>query len=536
MRGQGPYVLGIDCGTQSLRVAIVELSGKVVASASQEYPIDFPQVSWAEQRAEDWWDAAKAMVPKALAEAGLSGDDIAGVSVDGTSCTVVVTTRDGKPLRPVILWMDQRAHREAAEITATKEPVLKYVSWQESPEWMLPKALWLKRHEGEVFEQADLIIEGTDWLMHRLTGEWAASLNNTTCKWNYAKPEGGWPDALLERMELTELRGKWPDRVLAMGDRAGALTAAAADALGLKAGTPVAQGGIDAYAAMLGVGVVHPGRMALVMGTSTCHMALAAEGLFDSHVWGPYPDCLLPDTWVLEGGQTATGAIVQWFISGFGAAAQAQAEREGRDVYEVLDAMAEEAGVGAEGLVLCDYWQGNRTPIRDPLARGIIWGLSLKHGPGHVFRAIYEGTALGTRHILEDLKAAGYSAEGIYACGGGARSAVWLQIHADACQTPIYLTQEPEATAVGTAVCAAVGAGLFASPVEAAEQMAHITREILPDESKADQYDFLFDKYVRTYPPLREMMHEVAQRYADRRTDIPVRPPGDGQQCPSYQE
>ncbi len=506
----GPYVLGIDCGTQSLRAAIVDMQGKLVASASREYPIEYPQVAWAEQNAYDWWDAAKAVIPQAIAEAGISANEIAGVSVDGTSCTVVVTTRTGEPLRPVILWMDQRAHAEADEVTATKHPRLKYVSWAESPEWMIPKAMWLRRNQPEIYEQADLIIEGTDWLMYRLTGEWAASLNNTTCKWNYASVDGGWPTGLLEELDFGELVEKWPERVLPMGEQAGELTKAAAEELGLRPGIPVAQGGIDAYAAMLGLAVVHPGRLALVMGTSTCPLALMSEGIFESHLWGPYPDALLPGTWVLEGGQTATGAIVTWLADNFGYREECEADEQGCSRFEVLDEKAAAVPPGAEGLVLLDYWQGNRTPLRDPLARGVIWGLSLRHGIGHLLRAVYEGTAMGCRHILEDMAAAGFDTETIYACGGGTRSELWLQIHADVCQKSIMLTEEPEATALGTAVCAAAGAGLYSDVVEASEQMVTVTRAIEPDENKAEIYDKIFDRYVRTYPALVELMHESA--------------------------
>jgi FGGY-family pentulose kinase len=509
--GKAPYVLGIDCGTQSLRTVIVDLAGHVVASATQEYPIDFPQVSWAEQRAEDWWDAAKATCRQCLAEGGVKAEEIVGVSVDGTSCTVVVCQKDGTPLRPVILWMDQRAHAQAERVTATGHRMLKYVGGSESPEWMLPKALWLKENEAAVYDQADYVAEGTDWLMFRLTGNWAGSLNNVTCKWNYARPEGGWAPDLLHEVGLDDIMGKWPETVLAMGERAGDLTRAAADDLGLKAGTPVAEGGIDAYAAMMGLDVVRPGRMALVMGSSTCHMALAAEGIFGTHVWGPYPDALLPGTWVLEGGQTATGSIVKWFRDGFCAAEVQQAAREGRSAYEILDGKAAAVEPGCEGLVLLDYWQGNRTPLRDPLARGMLWGLSLKHGPAHVFRAIYEGTAFGTRHILEDLAAGGFEAEAIYACGGGAKSRLWLQIHADICGVPIYLTENPDATVLGTAICAAVGAGQFASVPEASTQMVRVRDRVEPNASLKARYDSYFDKYVRTYPQMRELMHEVAR-------------------------
>ena len=508
----GKHVLGIDCGTQSLRTAIVDLEGNVVASATQECPIVHPRVGWAEQNADDWWAAARATVPQALSEAGLSKFDIAGIAVDGTSCTVVVTDKEGRPLRPVILWMDQRAHEQAERITATGDPILRYVGGSDSPEWMLPKSLWLKENEPEIYEQAHWVFEGTDWLLYRLTGEVTCSLNEVTCKWNYARPEGGWSNGMLRAVGLMDLKCKWPTRICAMGEQVGELSPDAADELGLATGTPVSEAGIDAYAAMIGLNVVKPGRMALVMGSSTCHMALCSEGIFDTGVWGPYPEALLPDLWVLEGGQTATGSIVKWFKDQFGAAQIAEAGERGIDPYEVLDEQAAGVAPGCEGLVCLDYFQGNRTPLRDPLARGMIWGLSLPHTPAHLFRAIYEGTAMGTRHILEDIGRGGFKAEGIYACGGGAKSRLWLQIHADVCQVPIMLTHEPEATVLGTAICAAVGAGLFGSIPEASEQMVRVTDQIDPNLDNRETYDFYFDKYVRTYRQMKGLMHEVARQ------------------------
>ncbi len=512
MSNRGPFVLGIDCGTQSLRAAAFDLAGSLVGCASHPCAVEFPRVGWAEQRAESWWEAARRAVPRCLAEGGLRPDAVAGISVDCTSCTVIAATRDGTPLRPAILWMDQRAHEEAAEIAATGHPRLRYAGATLSAEWMLPKTLWLKRHEPRVFDQAELMVEGIDWLTHRLTGEWALSLNSVTCRWNYIQPEGGWSEDLLEQAGLPELRAKWPEAVRAMGEPVGELTREAAEALGLRAGTPVAEGGIDAYTSMLGVGAVRPGRMALVMGSSTCHLAVCAEAAFGSRLWGPFPECLLPGTWVLEGGQTATGSIVKWFADHLAGAVVAQAPAGGRGAYEALDREAALVGVGSEGLILLDYFQGNRTPIGDPLARGAIWGLSLKHGSAHLLRAIYEGTAFGARLILDDMRRAGYAPESIYACGGGSRSTLWLQIHADVCQAPIHLTQAPEATALGAAICAAVGAGLFAHAAEASEAMTRVTQTIEPSRDAAAEYDFCYDKYVRTYAALRDLMHEVAAR------------------------
>ncbi len=503
-------VIGIDVGTQSLRVMVFDLAGRPLGSASQAYPTHHDRVSWAEQEAADWWQAAVVCTRAALAEAGTPAASVAALSVDSTSCTVLPVQRDGTPLRRALLWMDVRSVSQAQRVTATGDPRLKYVSGVESAEWMLPKALWLKEHQPDVWAAADLVIECQDWLLHRLTGRWVAALNQVTCKWNYAAPAGGWPVDLLRQVDLEDILDKWPTEVLPMGAPVGQLTAAAADELGLSTNVVVAQGGIDAYTAMLGLQVTQPGRMAVVMGTSTCHMALCDRGLFDTHVWGPYPDALIPGTWILEGGQTTTGAVVNWFREQFGAAAEQAAAERGVSVWQVLDEQAATVPAGCEGLVLLDWFQGNRTPLRDPQLRGGLVGLSLKHTAAHVFRAIYEGTALGTRHILADLRAGGFEPTGLYACGGGSKSALWLQIHADVCGLPLYLTEVPDATCLGTAICAAAGAGCYGSVVAAAEQMVHVTSEVQPDPSRAEVYDFCFAQYAGLAEPLRDPMHALA--------------------------
>ena len=507
---QGPFVLGIDCGTQRMRAGVFDLSGRLLGLATRTYGISQPRVSWAEQQPEDWWEALCATVPEAVAQAGLQGTDISALSLDGSSCTVVCCRRDGTILRPAILWRDQRAHAEARRITLTQDPVLQYVGGQESAEWMIPKALWLRGNEPETYAAADRIVEARDWLMHRLTGTWTASLCNATAKWNYAQPAGGYPRSLLGTLGAEELLGKWPEEVLPMGAPAAELAVAAAEAMGLRAGTPVAQGGIDAYAAALGAGLLVPGRLVMVMSSSTCHLALSDRAIFGTHVWGPYPDALLPDTWILEGGQTTTGSIVAWLADNFGGREQAEAEARGIGRYHYLDELAAPIRPGAEGLVFLDYFQGNRAPFRDPLARGAVWGLSLKHKLPHLWRAVLEGTAMGSRHIIEDLAEAGFRVEGLYACGPGSVSDLWLQIHADVTGMPLHRAPE-HATLLGTGMCAAVGAGLFADLPAAAEAMVSRVREIVPNGENSKVYAELFRYYVATYPALRDLMHQVAR-------------------------
>lgn len=502
-----PLFLGLDVGTQSVRAALIDLAGNCVAYATAPLDTTHPHPGWAEQNPLQWWQAAEEAVPQALDKAGVSADRIAAIGLDCTACTVLACQKDGTPLRPALLWMDQRSFREADIINATKNPSLRFVSGVVSPEWMLPKALWLKRNEPAIYRQADRIVECTNWFMYQLTGEWTLSLNHVAVKWNYVRPEGGWNTDLLRQANLDDLPGKWPEDIVPLGKGQGRLSARAASQLGLKPGIPVAQGGIDAYLGMLGMGAVNSGDLAMIMGSSTCHIAMSEKELLGSGMLGCYPDAVVESLYTLEGGQTATGSILNWYRQHFAGNELLEAEKTGRNVYEILDAKAAEVPAGCDGVVCLDYWQGNRCPRKDPRARGVFWGLSLSHGPGHLFRSIYEGTALGTRHILEDVAAHGLKIQRIFAGGGGAKSELWLQIHADVLCQPIYLPRESEACALGAALVAAVHTGHYANFDMAARSMAQIKKVIEPRKGNKQIYDDLFGRYLTTYPALSPLMH-----------------------------
>jgi ribulose kinase len=301
---------------------------------------------------------------------------------------------------------------------------------------------------------------------------------------------------------LADLLGKWPDRIVPLGKGGARLAAAAASDLGLVAGTPVAQGGIDAYLGMLGLGATGAGDVAVIVGSSTCHLAQSSTGVFGPGAAGCYPDATVEGLYTIEAGQTATGSILDWYRRHFAGKEQVEAERRGVNVYQVLDEQAAAVPPGAEGLVVRDDWQGNRSPYKNPRARGAIVGLSLAHGPGHVFRALYEATACGTRHILEDAAAHGLGVERVFIGGGGARSALWLQIHADILKRPIHLTREGESCALGSAMTAAVAAGFYRDFDEAARAMVAIERVVQPDPANAPVYDELFGRYVELYQRL----------------------------------
>jgi FGGY-family pentulose kinase len=495
-------LLGLDVGTQSLRAAIIGEAGATLAYSVSPIETWYPRPAWAEQDPVQWWSAAKAAVRGALDLGNVSPDQIVGIGLDCTACTVVVCDEAGEALRPALLWMDQRAHREAEIISATGDRALRYVSGRVSPEWMLPKALWLKNHEREIYERATRIVECTDWFMRRLSDEWTLSLNHVAAKWNYARSDGGWPSRMMHAVGLDDLPGKWPENIVPLGRGEAKLCASAAAELGLRTGTPIAQGGIDAYLGMLGLGATGAGDVAAIVGSSTCHLAQSTVGIFGSGAAGCYPDATVEGLYTLEAGQTATGSILDWYRRHFSGREEAEAANRGVSVYEILDSQAANVPPGAEGLVVRDDWQGNRSPYKNPIARGAITGLTLSHGPGHIFRALYEATACGTRQILDDAEHHGLSVKRIFLGGGGAKSSLWVQIHADVLQKPIHLTREPESCALGAAMAAAVRAGIVTEFDEAAKRMVAVDRVVEPNHKNRAVYHDLFGDYVALYRKL----------------------------------
>ncbi len=504
------YLIGIDVGTQSVRSCLFDLAGSVVASASRPLATTFPRPTWAEQDPEVWWRGAVETVREILQISKVNPREITALSYDCTACTVVALTAEGKPLRSALLWMDERAYEEADEVSATGHEVLRYCGGKVSPQWMLAKGRWLERHESAVFEEARWIVEEADFFTFRLTGRMTASLNNATAKWNYVRPLGGWPADFLRAARAERLAAKWPAEVLPVGRSLGRIREAVARELGLSPETLVAQGGIDAHAGEIALGAVGAGDLALILGSSTCHMAQSKVPVF-ANIWGPYPDALVEGMFTLEGGQTATGSIIQWLVEHFGAEEASQAKACGQDVYAYLDGLAETVPPGGEGLLLLDYFQGNRTPYKDPLARGMVIGLTLKHGLPHLYRAAYEGICFGTRQILEDMAAHGFTLERIYAGGGGAKSRLWIQIQADVLGHPIHLPRDKETMALGAAIWAGLGAGVFRDYRDAIGRMVHIERAVAPVAQRRDVYDRLYRQYVELYPAVRGTMHTLAR-------------------------
>lgn len=492
------YFLTADGGTESLRARIYDVAGNCVASKAVSYETTFSAGARAEQDPAEWWANFVAASRAAITEAGISGDQIAAIAYATTSCSVVALDENGDALRPALIWMDVRASDEAEAVLATGDPALGLNGAGTGPvsaEWMLPKALWLKRHEPEVFDRAHRICEYQDFLTYKLTGDWAASLDNVGLRWHYRNRDGGWPGSLVRALGLDALLEKWPPRVVPPGEVIGTLTATAAVELGLPKSVKVVQGGADALIGMIGLGVAQPGQLALITGSSHLQFGVTEEALSAPGVWGAYADIVYPGRYIVEGGQTSTGSIINWL-----------GRLTGGHDFDALNEAAAALPPGSEGLIVQDHFQGNRTPYTDAHSRGAILGLTLAHEKHHLFRAIMEGISFGTKAILRAFGEAGYTATEITAGGGASASDLWMQIHADTSGLPIRIPASADAPCTGSAILAAHGAGHYASIDEGIAGMVRPGRLIEPIPANVAAYDALFEKYLSLYPAAKDVL------------------------------
>jgi ribulose kinase len=421
-------------------------------------------------------------------------------------------------IRPAIMWMDVRASDQAERIGRSTNPARKYNGGGKSPvsaEWLPSKLLWLKEREPETYTGAAHLLECTDWITYRLTGRFTANVNTAAMRGYHDRDTGGWPTDFYAEIGLEDAFEKVPTEVVDLGAPVEGLAAGAAQELGLNAGIPVAQGGGDAFVAQIGLGVVNPGKMALITGSS--HVLVgqvdhpgSGEGFF-----GAYTDAVVPGQYTIEGGQVSTGSVMKWFKDYFCVDALTEGGRRGISPYDVLNEQIVGIPPGSDGLIVLDYWQGNRTPYTDSLARGMIWGFSLAHTPQHVYRAIQEGVAYGTAHILRFMTAAGFEVKEFVAAGGFTKSRQLMQLQSDVSGVPISFTEVGDAAILGGAILAATGAGLFASIPDAVARMVHETDTIEPDPARHEEYRFFVDAYADTYPAMRELVHKVSRKTAE---------------------
>jgi ribulose kinase len=480
--GAGATVLGIDLGTGSVRAGLYSQAGALLAAHEETVATAHPRPGWAEQSPAQVLDR----LHRAVAVVAAGSPPPAALCMASTAVSAVAVGGDDRPIGPSLLWMDTRAADEAAEITSTRHPVLRYTGGQVSPEWMLPKALWLARRDRSRYAAARRIVDVHDWVMFCLTGDWSLARATIAAEWSYDPFADGWPADLLRRLGVPGLLSGWEVPRLPPGAVAGRLTPQAAASTGLPAGLPVVQGLMDSYAAALAADVYRPGRVALSIGSSSSYLGLSRQLAPDPRLLGPVPEALGRGTVVQQGGQTSAAAVAEWFSRQLAPGVP----------LATLDAEAASILPGADGLWAVDTWQGCRTPHRNPAARGMWGGLTLAHTRAHLFRATLESVAFGGRAVLETLEEAGVAGRELVVTGGAARSNLWMQIHADVLGRPLLRLAAEQPVTLGAAMCAAVGAGLHPGLAAAAAAMSAIGPGWQPDPERHRAYQPLYASYL----------------------------------------
>jgi ribulokinase len=521
------YTIGIDFGTEGCRVGLFDLQGRQIGVAAESYPTSYPHPGWAEQDPRDWWLALGKAARTVLAQTHVRAQDVFGVSADATTMTVVASDGQGVPLRPAIMWMDVRASTQAERALSTDSQARLYNAGGTGPasaEWYPFKVAWMKEHEPDIYATASRIVDATDWVTYMLTGDWAVNTNSAALRMYHNADRGGWPRDFYEHVGIGDVFSKLPERLVYPGEAVGVLSGAAATHLGLKAGIPVGQGATDASAGVIGLGVVRPGKAVLITGSSHALFGQAATAVHGNGFWGSYTNAIIRGQYTVEAGQASSGSVMKWFRDQLARDVVAQAERENVSAYDLLNVEAADIPIGSDGLIVNEYFQGNRTPYTDAKARGLFWGLSLAHTRAHLYHAIQEGICYGTAHNLRVMAASGFDVTEIVVSGGMTKSRALLQLHADITGVSMKLTEVSDAPVLGSAMCAAVGAGAYSDLPTAASAMVHEIVRIEPDPARHDEYSFYVDAYCAGYPAIRDQTHRLVDHETAKHRNDAVQP------------
>jgi ribulose kinase len=503
------YFLGIDGGTECIKSGIYDEKGNMLGINAFYYKTYYDYPGWAEQKIEEWREGLIKSVKEAVKISGVKPRDITAISYDGTCCSVVFIDENNNPVRDAIIWMDVRSSEEARFIESLDMPPRKYNGWGPvSAEWFPCKNLWVKKNQPEVYKKSKIIAEFTDWLTHEITGVWTTGISTATIRGYYDNRNGGWQKDFYSKIGIGDIFEKIPSPVLRLGTPiAKGVSAQFAKLTGLIEGTPVGQGAVDATAASIGANAFTSGRIFGVLGSSNFLQTNVDKEFHAKGVFGSYPDIVV-DNFSVEGGQVSSGSVLKWFKTNFiNSQIEEEAKKRNLSIYAYLDDLAAALPIGSEGVIVLEHWQGNRTPFTDPRSRGVIRGLSLKHTPVHIYRAIMEGIAYGTEASLRIIKENGFKLVEMIGVGGHMNSKIWTQIYADVAGLPIRKTTNPEATSLGAAIIAAVASGFYKGFVEAADNMVTFADEVKPNMDNHLKYKVLVDEYIKTYYALRESQY-----------------------------
>lgn len=498
-------LLGIDIGTSACKVALFSEDGTVIAQNIGNYSVFYPQSGWAEQNPEDWWNAVCAATKEMLDKREVSPERIAGIGIDGQSWSAIAINKNGEVLCNTPIWMDTRAEGICAELDEKigSDNIFKLCGNPLQPAYTLPKILWYKKHCRSIYDNADKILQSNSYIAFRLTGAVTQDLSQGYGLHCFDMQKARWDESMCAEMGL---RQDLLPQIVPCHYIVGHVTAKAAAMCGLTAGIPVVAGGLDAACGTLGAGVINDGEtqeqggqaggMSICMDNYRAHEKL----ILGYHV--------VPNRWLLQGGTVGGGGIMRWLEAEFAAAERDAATKNGTNSMYEMDNLAAKIPAGADGLIFLPYMAGERSPIWDPNAKGVFYGLDYAKTRAHIYRAGLESAAYSLRHNFETAEEANVKINRLRAMGGAANSRLWTQIKADITGKPIDVPSSDTATTLGAAILAGVAIGMYKGFEEAVSKTVKVTRSYEPNAQDSAAYDAAYSTYLALYDNLKGLMNQ----------------------------
>jgi len=503
------YLLGIDVGTTGTKVVLVTEAGKVTASAFEDYPLSTPQVDWVEQDPEDWWKATMKGIAKVMGDASVKTREIAGIGLSGQYHGAVLLDKAHHVLRPCILWCDQRTTEQVEYISKkiSKEELLRITGNPASYYFTACKILWVKDNEPQIYEKLSHFLLPKDYVRLKLTGNLVTDVTDASGTLLLDVPKRRWSSQIVDKLDLD--KDILPDCRESI-EISGAITKKASELTGLNYGTPVVAGAGDQSAQAIGTGVIKEGVLACTMGTSGVVFAPTSlirhddRGRLDSFCFA------IPDTWHTMGVMQSAGGSLRWFRDTLCDVEIKEAENKRQDVYQLIVEQAERVPAGSENLIFLPYLSGERHPHSDAKARGIFFGLDMRHHKAHMIRSVLEGVVFGLRDSIEVMKELHIPISEIRATGGGARAKLWKQILADVTNSKVITVNSLEGAAYGAAILASVGSGLYNSVNEVCNRLIRVIEETYPIKDNVKRYEDYYLLYRSLYPLLKDKFAELS--------------------------
>lgn len=491
-------LLGIDVSTTGVKALVVDDKGEIVASSTTPLHLSTPKPLWSEQHPHDWWQAAVASIRNVLGETDAA--DITAIGLTGQMHGLVLLDEHGEVLRPAILWNDQRCGEQCDEIRASlgKEHLIRISGNDALTGFTAPKILWVRQHEREVYDRARHVLLPKDYLRFKLTNEYAMDKADGSGTLLFDLESRDWSN---ETLAATKIPADWLPKTFEGPEVTGRVTREAAEATGLREGTPVVAGGGDQAAGAVGAGAIRPGTLAVTLGTSGVVFAATESPLIEPE-GRLHAFChAVPGRWHLMGVMLSAAGSLQWYRDTLAPNVS----------FAALVNEANDIAPGSDGLLFLPYLCGERTPHPDPLARGAWVGLTTRHTRAHLTRSVLEGISFGIKDIFELIRQAGAGAvDQVRVSGGGAKSPVWRQILADILGTELVTVNTTEGAAYGAALLAGVAAGTWANVDEACAHTIRVNDRVSPNAANIARYGELYQQYQSLYPALRSVSHALS--------------------------